>query len=195
MLCLSALIMVIALAWFSRDAWLAALGRCLTTGDEPRSSAEFAIIPAADYVRSDVGMETLETAVRLQREGRVTRIVMSCSDYYGVSECELAESALRNRGYLGAQFEWLRTEPLPDELEAGKTIQYLKERSAKSAIVLLPNYKVWRLGAVYRRLGLQSSIQVHVSARNQWFNPQQWWRSREGKKRFTEELLRLTRLV
>src|ERR1019366_859026 len=59
-----------------------------------------------------------------------------------------------------------RTEPLPDEMEAVKTIQYLRERGAKSAIILLPNYKVRRLGRVYRRLGSQSEIEVTVSRQN-----------------------------
>ena len=172
------------------------LGRCLTsTGGGASSSADFAVVPAADYIRPDVVMETLEQAVRLQRGGSVTRIVMSCPDFYGISECELAETALRNRGYLGARIEWLRTEPLPDEIEADKTIRWLAERGAKSAIILLPNYKTRRLGRVYRRLGSQSEIEVTVSRQNREFDPQRWWRSREGQKRFVEKFLRLTRLL
>lgn len=193
--CLSGLVMV-GVAWFGRDAWLGALGRSLTASrGEPSSSVDFAVVPAADYIRPDVGMETLEEAVRLQLGGSVKHIVMSCPDFYGVSECELAETALRNRGYLGARVEWLRTEPMPDEMEAGKTIQYLRGRGAKSAIILLPNYKVWRLGGVYRRLGAQSAIQVNVSGQDREFKPRRWWKSREGQKRFAEELLRLTRLL
>src|ERR1035437_6177699 len=193
--CLSGLV-IVSIAWFGRDVWLGAVGRYLTaTSGEASLSADFAVVPAADYIRADVGMETLEEAVRLQRGGSVKRIVMSCMDSYGVSECELAETALRNRGYLGSRIEWLRTEPMPDEMEAVKTIQYLRERGAKSAIILLPNYKVRRLGRVYRRLGSQSEIGVTVSSQNREFNPQRWWKSREGQKRFAEEFLRLTRLL
>src|ERR1017187_9415478 len=148
--CLSGLV-IVSITWFGRDVWLGAVGRYLTsTGGGATSSADFAVVPPADYIRPDVGMETLEEAVRLQRGGSVKRIVMSCREFYGVSECELAETALRSRGYLGARIEWLRTEPLPDEMEAVKTIQYLWERGAKSAIILLPNYKVRRLGRVFR---------------------------------------------
>lgn len=129
------------------------------------------------------------------RSGGVKRVVMSCPDSYGVSECEFAETALRNRGYLGVRIEWLRTERIPDEMEAGKAIQYLRERGAKSAIILLPNYKTRRLGRVYRRLGAQSGIRVNVWSQEREFNPQRWWRSREGQKRFAEEFLRLTRLL
>jgi len=193
--CLSGLV-IVSITWFGRDVWLGAVGRYLTsTGGGATSSADFAVVPPADYIRPDVGMETLEEAVRLQRGGSVKRIVMSCREFYGVSECELAETALRSRGYLGARIEWLRTEPLPDEMEAVKTIQYLRERGAKSAIILLPNYKVRRLGRVYRRLGSQSEIEVTVSRQNREFDPQRWWRSREGQKRFVEGLVRLTRLL
>jgi hypothetical protein len=139
-------------------------------------------------------MDTLEEAMRLQGGFSVKRIVMSCPDFYGVSECELAEVALRNRGYLGVRIEWLRTERIPGEMEAGKAIQYLRERGAKSAIILLPNYKTRRLGRVYRRLGAQSGIRVNVWGQEREFNPQRWWRSRDGQKRFAEEFLRLTRL-
>ena len=139
-------------------------------------------------------METLEEAVRLQRGGSVKRIVMSCPDYYGVSECEIAETAVSKRGHLGSRIDSLRTEPIPDEIEADKTIRWLAGRGAKSAIILLPNYKTRRLGRVYRRLGDQSAIQVNVSGQDREFNPQRWWRSREGQKRFAEEFLRLTRL-
>jgi hypothetical protein len=195
-LCISGLVLMVGIAWFGRDVWLEALGRSLTASrGEPSSNVDFAVVPAADYIRPDVGMETLEEAVRLQLGSSVKRIVMSCPDFYGASECELAETALRNRGYLGARVEWLRTEPMPDEMEAVKTIQYLRERGAKSAIVLLPNYKVWRLGGAYRRLGAQFGIRVNVRSQDREFNPQRWWKSREGQKRFAEEFLRLTRLL
>src|ERR1035437_5487341 len=152
-LCLSGLVMMVGIAWFGRDVWLGAVGRYLTvTNGGASSSADFAVVPAADYIRPDVGMETLEEAVRLQRGGSVKRIVMSCPDFYGVSECEIAETALRKRGYLGSRIDWLRTEPIPDEIEADKTIRWLAGRGAKSAIILLPNYKTRRLGRVYRRL-------------------------------------------
>src|ERR1035441_6296328 len=92
----SGLVLLIGLTWFGRDVWLDALGRRLTAGGESGSSADFAIIPAADYVRSDVDMATLEEAVRLQREGGVKRIVMSCSDFYGVSRSEEHTSELQS---------------------------------------------------------------------------------------------------
>src|ERR1035437_11194718 len=121
--CLSGLV-IVSITWFGRDVWLGAVGRYLTsTGGGASSSADFAVVPAADYIRPDVGMETLEEAVRLQRGGSVKRIVMSCPDYYGVSECEIAETALRKRGYLGSRLEWLRTNPRPEEMEGGKRFQ------------------------------------------------------------------------
>jgi hypothetical protein len=184
------------IAWFGRDIWLEALGRYLTaaTGGY-RSSADFAVVPTVDYIQADVHLETLEDALRLLRTGAIQHIVMTCPDLYGVSECELAETALRNRGFSGTHFEWLRTGRLPDEVEADKTIRWLKEHGARSAIIFLPSYKVRRLGGVYYRLGSQSAIEVNVSGENREFDPHKWWQSREARKRFAEELLRMTRLL
>jgi hypothetical protein len=137
----------------------------------------------------------LEDAARLLREGRVRRIVMSCADFYGVSECELAERALQARGCPGARIDWLRTERLPDEVEADKAIRHLRSSGTKSAIILLPNYKVRRLGGVYQRLGARFGIDVHVWGRGSGFDPERWWKSREGQKRFAEEFVRLVGLL
>jgi hypothetical protein len=194
-LCLSSLVLMAGIAWFGRDVWLETLGRYLTaTNGESSSTADFAVIPAADYVRADVHMETLEEAMRLLRVGKVKHIVMSCPDVYGVSGCELAEAALRRGGYPGVRIEWLRTEGLPDEMEADKILRWLTEHAAKSAIILLPNYKARRLGGVYVQVGAQSGFEVHVLRQAREFDPQRWWKSREGQKRFAEEFLRLARL-
>ena len=189
-------LVLVGITWISREAWCAALGRFFTDGNlESGSAADFAVVPAADYIRPDVSIQALEEVVRLQRTGSVKGILMSCPDYYGISECELAETALRNRGYPGVRFDWLRTKPLPDDIEAGQTVRWLAERGAKSAIVILPNYKVRRLGSIYRRPGTRSAIRVEVSGQDREFNPQSWWRSREGQKRFAEELVRITHLL
>ena len=195
-LCLASLVLIVGIAWFGRGVWLSFLGRYLVdTSGELKSGADFVVIPAADYIRADVTTATLEEAVRLLRQGRVRHIVMSCAEAYGVSECELAQKALRDRGYPEARIEWLRTERLPDEVEADLAIRYLKSNSSKSAIILLPNYKARRLGHVYRRLGARSGIEVDVMRLGGEFDPEKWWRSREGQKRFAEELVRLARLL
>jgi len=72
--CYSGLLMV-GIVWFGRDVWLGTVGRYLTaTSGGASSSADFAVVPAADYIRADVDMETLEEAVRLQRGGSAKRI-------------------------------------------------------------------------------------------------------------------------
>jgi hypothetical protein len=193
--CLAGLLLTFSIAWLGRESWLSALGRYLIETPGGLSVADVVVVPAADYIRADVSIETLEEAARLVREGRAKHIVMSCAEVYGVSECELAQKWLRDRGYSGTQIDWLRTAILPDELEADKTIQYLRERGVKSAIILLPNYKTRRLGGAYRRLGTQSAIEVNVMGQSREFDPQRWWRSREGQKRFAVEFVRLARLL
>jgi hypothetical protein len=195
-LCLASLVLIAVIAWFGRGVWLSFLGQYLVgTKGESKSGADVVVVPAADYIRADVNTGTLEHAATLLREGRVRQILMSCAEAYGVSECELAEKALRDRGYPQTRIEWLRTERLPDEVEADLAIRHLKDSGNKSAIILLPNYKARRLGQLYRRLGAQDGIEVAVWRQAGAFDPQRWWKSREGQKRFVEELMRLTRLL
>jgi hypothetical protein len=190
------LVLAVGFAWFGRNVWLVALGRYLTgSSRDLRSTADVVVVPGADRTHMDVRMETVEEAARLLRDGRVSRIVMSCAEFYGVSGCELAERALRDRGYPGVRIEWLRTERLPDDVEADKLIRRLRESGNKSAIVLLPNYKKRRLGAVYQRLGARSGVDVDIWGRGGEFDSERWWRVREGKKRFAEELLRFAGLL
>ncbi len=188
----AALILTVCLAGFGREFWLAALGRYIAgSSRELKASWEIVVVPAADYLRADVGRETLAEAERLVHEGRARQIVMSCADLYGVSECELAERVLHHSGRLRARIEWLRTERLPDEVEADLAIRHLKRNGTGSAIILLPNYKARRLGRVYRRLGGRSGIEVDVMCLHGEFDPERWWRSGEGQKRFAEELVKL----
>jgi hypothetical protein len=140
-------------------------------------------------------MDTLAEAARLLQKSRVRHILMTCTDAFGVSACDLAEKALRNRGYSATRIESLRTNGLPDEDEADLAIRYLKTNNIKSAIILLPNYKVRRLGRVYRRLGVQEGIEVAIWPQTRDFDPQRWWKLREAKKRVFEELLRLARVL
>jgi hypothetical protein len=194
-LCLAGLLLTFGIAWLGSERWLSALGCYLAAKNAGLSVADVVVVPAADYIRADLSVETLEEAARLVSQGRAQHIVMSCAEVYGVSECELAEQWLRHRGYSSTQIDRLPTERLPDEVEADKTIGYLRKRGVTSAIILLPNYKARRLGRAYRRLGTQCAIEVNVVGQNREFDPQRWWRSREGQKRFAEEFLRWARLL
>jgi hypothetical protein len=190
------LMLAVGFAWFGRNVCLVALGRYLTCSSRDlRSTADVVVVPGADRTHLDVRMETLEEAARLLRDRRVNRIVMSCAEFYGVSGCELAERALGDRGYPGVRIEPLCTGRLPDEVEADKLIRRLRDNGNKSAIILLPNYKMRRLGAVYRRLSVRFGVDVDIWGRGGEFDPEGWWRAREGKKRLAEELLKFAGLL
>ncbi|MEK7993703.1 MAG: hypothetical protein AAB403_07855, partial [Planctomycetota bacterium] len=84
-----------AVAWLARGWWLAGLGGSLVRVDALAGmAADVVVAPGADYVRAGVPLKTLEEALRLRGRGR---ILMSCADWYGVSECKLAETALEKR--------------------------------------------------------------------------------------------------
>lgn len=193
--CLASLVLIAGIAWFRREVWLAFLGQYLvgTNGAVP-SGGDVVVVPAADYIQADVSAGTLERAAKLLHDGRVKHILMSCGEFYGVCECELAEKALRDRGYRDARIDSLSTPRIADEVEADLALRHLKDSGNKSAIILLPNYKAWRLGRVYRRIGAKDGIEIAVWPQTGVFDPERWWKSREGQKRFFAELLKVTHL-
>lgn len=184
-------LLLLGFAWFGRTLWLSGLGQYLVSpAEQTQTPADAVLVPAADYIRTDVFSNTLEDAAGLLRMGRAKHFVMTCADAYDVSECKLAERALADAGYQGVHIEPLNMSRVSDEVEADLAVRYLKTTGRRSAIVLLPNYKIRRLGRQYRRSGEESGIAIAIEGQNREFDPQRWWKSRQGQERVCEEFMR-----
>jgi hypothetical protein len=181
-----------AAVWLRRDLWLTFLGGSLIRTDaEPTSAAEVLVIPAADYITNDTSTASLRYAARLVVQGRAGSILMSCPDWYGVSVCELAQATLAQQGFSDIKIQPLHLGPLPDDLEADLLVSHLSKSRLKTAIIMLPNYKTRRLGAVYRKLARQHGIAVFVAASPSTdFNPNNWWLTRKSRRLFSYETTR-----
>src|ERR1022692_1919202 len=77
---LAGLLLTCSIAWLGREAWLSALGRYLAETRGGLPVADVVVVPAADDIRADVSIETLQEAAGLVRAGRVQHFVMSCAD-------------------------------------------------------------------------------------------------------------------
>lgn len=175
-----------------RDVWLTFLGASLIQTDgAPTSAAQVLVIPAADYIINDTSTPSLRHAANLVAQGTARSILMSCPDWYGVSVCELAQATLAQQGFPDIKIQPLHLDLLPDDLEAGLILSHLSKSRLKTAILMLPNYKTRRLGALYKKLARQHGITVFVVVSPSTdFNPNNWWLTRKSRKLFYYETTR-----
>ena len=92
---------------------------------------------------------------------------MSCPDYYGVSECELAVKVLQGTGARERERLVLNAAPAGRN-RSGQGIPMVGGAGAKSAIILLSDYKAKNGLVVYTA---QSPIEVSVSSQIPEFDP------------------------
>ncbi|MGQ9635773.1 MAG: hypothetical protein ACUVXB_16205 [Bryobacteraceae bacterium] len=189
----------VAALYLLRALWLRQLAYALLgpAGLPTRAERVDAIlVPNADWVEGTGGMEALEQAASLVRGGLAGTLYMTCPDWDGVSACQLAQEALTKRGQTGVEINAIRTERLPDRLEAEFALERLNSAGVKSTIVVLPSYKGRRLAAAYRKAAERHGLRViPLSTPVQDFDPNTWWRFRQSQKLFAYEVLRWLRLL
>lgn len=188
----------VAALYLLRGAWLPRVGSVVVecSGAGPTVRGDAILVPQADWVEAPGGMEQLEHAHALLRQGVGRVVFMTCPHWYGVSSCRLAEEASARRRSPGIKITPIPTERLADSREAELALAELSQRGIKSAVVVLPSYKSRRLGRIYREVGRRHGVEVNVACVEvQWFNPSNWWRRRESCKVFVCELLRWLRVL
>jgi hypothetical protein len=118
-----------------------------------------------------------------------------CPDYYEVSVCDLASSALREWGYPEVVIKPLRLAGLPDTDEAQVVLSHCRQAGIRTAFVLLPSHQSRRLGHIYARLAREYGLTIAVIASSDGFDPDSWWRSRDSQKLVFQEGLKWVGLL
>ncbi len=176
---------VVALVILFHSWWLAALGNYLVLSDPP-VKADVGVVLAGDFSGSRI-----LTGCELAREGYVSTLLISGpSGTYGNRESDLAISfAVKN----GCNADWLI--PVPNDArstrqEAAAIIPVMRERGVKSYLLITSNYHTRRATRVYARAA--PDLEVHtVDAPDIDFDPNKWWKSRQGEKVFLYESLKM----
>ncbi len=173
---LAIVVVAAALCYSTRDMWLGWAGRFLIQTD-PLEHADVIVVLAGD----GSGLR-LDQAVKLMRDGYAPLVLADGSaDFYGARECDLALDYAKRAG-AGDAVESLCMQAHSTLEESQIVDTELRSRQVRSAIVVTSDYHTRRAKMIFSQLE-NSPIRYRFDASpTQGFDPDNWWRSREGRK-------------
>jgi uncharacterized SAM-binding protein YcdF (DUF218 family) len=167
---------VLILVVLTHQLWLRAVGGFLVSSQPP-----FQASIIVELGGDDRGNRIL-TAARLVAEGYAPRVLVSgpvCC--YGHRESELAIAFAARHGFPAAWFVSFPVQGNSTVEEASEIVAELNRLGVGRFIIVTSNYHTRRAGSVYARLVPRDRFRV-VAAPDWAFRPEDWWRSREGRK-------------
>jgi len=168
---------VLLLVILTHTVWLRALGGFLVSAEAPVRADMIVELGGDDH-----GNRIL-TAARLVQEGYAPKVLVSGPAYYGRHESDLAIEFAIAHGYPA---EWFLPFPIRGTStvkEAREIVPELDRLRVGRFIIVTSNYHTRRAANVYARLVPRDRFRV-VAAPDWIFRPEDWWRSREGRKQF-----------
>lgn len=172
------------LAYVSRGVWLPVPARFLVRAQAPEH-AEVAVVLAGDFY----GHRILAGA-GMVRGGYVKKVLMSGpSGVYGHYESDLAIDFAVRQGYRVEDFIPMPNLARSTREEARLVLEELRRMGVHKFLIVTSNYHTRRAGAIYRSLARDVEFRV-VAAPDEYFRPQDWWKSREGRKIFLIEWMK-----
>ena len=177
----TAFLILAALAW--RPS-LSALGRFLVKTDLPLH-ADIAVVLAGDYSGNRI-----RKAAELVKQGYAPKVLVSGpSGFYGEHESDAAIRFITRQGFPAAWFIPFPNDSHSTREEARAVAAKLRELGLVSADIVTSNYHPRRARTDYAEEapGLEFSM---IAAPDQYFTPDGWWKTREGRKTFLLEWLK-----
>lgn len=152
---------------------------------EPPAPADLIVVLAGDFTGSRI-----LKAGELVRQGYAPRALVSGpADLYGLYESDLAIRFAGTRGYSETNFVALPNHSKSTLEEAHDVINDLRRRGAHRIDLVTSNFHTRRAGGIYHLLA--SDLEIHViAASDKSFEPDRWWKTREGRKIFAIEWMK-----
>ena len=174
---LAALAVVMFLA---RTLWLPVVGYALIHADGP-AHADIAVVLAGDYWGNRISK-----AGDLVREGYVpAALVDGPSGFYGMHESDLAIRYAVSKGYPESWFINFPMQANSTQEEARVVVPELRRRNVHSFLLVTSDFHSARARRIFlaaeKEAGYAPGFRTVVS-HGPDFNPDNWWRYREGKK-------------
>jgi uncharacterized SAM-binding protein YcdF (DUF218 family) len=157
------------------DYWLRGAGSFLVRADEP-AQAEYAVVLAG----GGDGNRIL-TASELARRGLVRKVIVDGpKSGYGLRECDMAVDFAVKHGYPAEYFLKLPMDATSTQAEARYVMAELRRLGARSFLLVTSNYHTRRARTYFREL---KNVDMRVIASpDEYFQPDSWWKTREGQK-------------
>lgn len=162
-----------------------AMGAWLVNAEPPRQTGIVVVI-GGDYL----GDRILKGA-ELVRGGYAPRLLASGSGtMYGQHEADLAITFAIQRGYPAAQLTAFRYPALSTVDEAQAVIRELRRLGIHKYTVVTTACHTARAGRIFRREAPDLEANI-VEAPNRYWDHGYWWKSREGRKLWFFEALKM----
>ena len=175
------ILIVVALLALTRSWWLAGLGRLLVH-DEGPAKADIAVVLAGDFYGNRV-----IRAAELVKQGYVPKVLVSGPNMiYGAYESDLEIPFAVKHGYPEDWFIRVPNEARSTREECAVILANLRQRGVHRFLLVTSNYHTARAARIYRAAATGMEMRV-VSAPDEYFTPDGWWRNREGQKIFFME--------
>ena len=173
-----------------RGPLLSRLGRALVVAD-PLEKADAAVVWAGPPMLQD---QQVHSAARLYREGWVHKLVLSGPrGPYGIYETEFSSPLAISLGIPQADILAVPNTTRFIDQEAELLVAVLAGRGFRTVYVVTANYQSRRARRLFRQAAGGRLRVLVYPATDDWFNPDRWWQSREGRKVFLMECLGLHR--
>jgi uncharacterized SAM-binding protein YcdF (DUF218 family) len=173
--------LLLLIAFFLRDPILRTFGEYLVRS-EPPARADLILVLAGD----GFGRRIL-TGAELAKEGYAPKILVSGpSGAYGNYECDLAIPFAVKAGYRESYFVHAEHDGRSTQSEAEILIPRIRAMGAHKVLLVTSNYHTRRAGYLFRRAAPDLEFVV-VSAPDEFFSPDDWWRHRDAEKIFLME--------
>lgn len=171
---------ILLCAWFTRRLWLPVAGYALIHSDTP-VKADIIVVLAGD-----IQGHRIEKAAQLIKAGYATQALVSGPPgMYGFNESDLAVRFIEQEGYPSAWFI-----PFPDPSHSTKEESHyilaeLRRRGVRSFLLVTSDYHSGRARRIFlateRQTGYAPEFRT-VTAPDEFFRPDSWWRDREAQK-------------
>jgi uncharacterized SAM-binding protein YcdF (DUF218 family) len=160
---------------------LTALGNYLVKAGPPQK-ADVIVVLAGD----GFGHRILKAGELIKEGYAPTALISGPDGNYGYYECDLAIPFAVKAGDPESEFVHLEHHGRSTAEEAQAVVGKLHAMGAKKVLLVTSNYHTRRAALIFRRAAPDLDFIV-VAARDQFFEPDSWWRSREASKIFLLE--------
>lgn len=164
--------------------WLTALGSYLVRAESP-APADMIVVLAGDYHG-----DRILTAGALIRQGIAPQALISGpADFYGLHESDLAIPFAVRQGYPESYFIALPNDSRSTVAEAADILAELRKRNVHRIDIVTSNFHTRRAANIYRSRAQDMEIHM-VSAPDEFFAPDSWWKNRDARKVFVFEWMK-----